>query len=382
MIGEAPERDVYDAGRYKRRLPRMAKWLGGIAAVLAAASAFLVPPSAGYLAYIDFRVLALLFCLMAVVAGFIEVGFFDFISAKLLGKTDKSKLIGILLVNLCFFSAMLVTNDVALLTFVPLTLGILGAVPASELIFVLVMETIAANLGSMATPVGNPQNLYLYSAYNVPLGQFFATLAPLTVLSWLLIMADMLLRKASSASLSYSKAAPRMDNASLLILTALFLLSIGAVVHLIDYRIVLAVVAAAFLLWKREVLRKVDYMLLLTFVCFFIFVGNMGELEAVRTLVSSILEGRELLVSALISQLISNVPAALMLSGFTDKGTALLIGTNIGGLGTLWASLASLITFKLYSRSENAKSGAFFGSFTLWNVAFLAVLLVVSLILY
>lgn len=173
-----------------------------------------------------------------------------------------------------------------------------------------------------------------------------------------------------------------MDKASLLILTALFLLSIGAVVHLIDYRIVLTVVAAAFLLWKREVLRKVDYMLLLTFVCFFIFVGNMGELEAVRTLVSSILEGRELLVSALISQLISNVPAALMLSGFTDKGTALLIGTNIGGLGTLWASLASLITFKLYSRSENAKSGAFFGSFTLWNVAFLAVLLVVSLIIY
>ena len=353
-----------------------------IAAVLAAASAFLVPPSAGYLAYIDFRVLALLFCLMAVVAGFIEVGFFDFISAKLLGKTDKSKLIGILLVNLCFFSAMLVTNDVALLTFVPLTLGILGAVPASELIFVLVMETIAANLGSMATPVGNPQNLYLYSAYNVPLGQFFATLAPLTVLSWLLIMAVMLLRKASSASLSYSKAAPRMDKASLLILTALFLLSIGAVVHLIDYRIVLLVVAAVMLLWKREVLRKVDYMLLLTFVCFFIFVGNMGELEAVRTLVSSILEGRELLVSALISQLISNVPAALMLSGFTDQGTALLIGTNIGGLGTLWASLASLITFKLYSRSENAKSGAFFGSFTLWNVAFLAVLLVVSLIIY
>ena len=353
-----------------------------IAAVLAVVSAFAVPPSAGYLAYMDFRVLALLFCLMAVVAGFIEVGFFDFISAKLLGKTDKSKLIGILLVNLCFFSAMLVTNDVALLTFVPLTLGILGAVPASELIFVLVMETIAANLGSMATPVGNPQNLYLYSAYNVPLAEFFATLAPLTVLSWVLIMAVMLLRKGSGASLHYGKEAPALEKKSLLILTALFLLSIGAVVHLIDYRIVLAVVALVMLLWKRDVLKKVDYMLLLTFVCFFIFVGNMGELEAVRTLVSSLLEGRELLVSALISQLISNVPAALMLSGFTDKGSALLIGTNIGGLGTLWASLASLITFKLYSRSENAKSGAFFGSFTLWNVIFLVVLLAVSVVLY
>ncbi len=353
-----------------------------IAAVLAVLSAFLVPPSAGYIEYMDFRVLALLFCLMAVVAGFIEVGFFDFISAKLLGKTDKSKLIGILLVNLCFFSAMLVTNDVALLTFVPLTLGILGAVPADQLIFVLVMETIAANLGSMATPVGNPQNLYLYSSYNVPLGQFFATLAPLTVLSWLLIMAVMLLRKGSAVSLSYSKASPSPEKKPLLLLTALFLLSIGAVVHLIDYRICLVVVALVVFLWKREVLKKVDYMLLLTFVCFFVFVGNMGELEAVRTLVSSILEGRELLVSALISQLISNVPAALMLSGFTDKGAALLVGTNIGGLGTLWASLASLITFKLYSRHPGAKSGAFFGQFTLWNVAFLALLLLVSMLFY
>ncbi len=353
-----------------------------IAAVLAVVSAFLVPPSAGYIAYMDFRVLALLFCLMAVVAGFIEVGFFDFISARLLGKTDKSKLIGILLVNLCFFSAMLVTNDVALLTFVPLTLGILGAVPASELIFVLVMETIAANLGSMATPVGNPQNLYLYSAYSVSLPDFFATLAPLTLISWVLIMAVMLLRKGSAQSLRYDKAAPKLESKPLLLLTALFLLSIAAVVHVLDYRLCLIIVAAAFLLWKREILKKVDYTLLLTFICFFIFVGNMGELEAVRTLVSSLLDGRELLVSALISQLISNVPAALMLSGFTDNGTALLIGTNLGGLGTLWASLASLITFKLYSRHKGAESGRFFGSFTLWNVIFLVVLLVIALLIY
>ncbi|MBQ8599691.1 MAG: anion permease [Oscillospiraceae bacterium] len=353
-----------------------------IAAVLAVVSAFLVPPSAGYIAYIDFRVLALLFCLMAVVAGFIDAGFFDFISSKLLGKTDKSKTIALLLVNLCFFSAMLVTNDVALLTFVPLTLGILGALPASELIFVLVMETIAANLGSMATPVGNPQNLYLYSRYAVSLPDFFATLAPLTLLSWLLIMAVMKLRKGSAQKLTYDKAAPKLDKQSLLILAALFLLCIAAVVHLIPYQLCFVVVLLSFLLWKRQVLKAVDYTLLLTFVCFFVFVGNMGELEAVRTLVSNLLEGRELLVSALTSQLISNVPAALMLSGFTENGTALLIGTNIGGLGTLWASLASLITFKLYSRHSGAESGRFFSTFTLWNVIFLVVLLLISLIIY
>ncbi len=351
-----------------------------IAAVLAVASMFLVPPSAGYIAYIDFRVLALLFCLMAVVAGFMEQGFFDFVSGKLLGKSSNAKTIGILLVNLCFFSAMAVTNDVALLTFVPLTLGILGALPAGELIFVLVMETIAANLGSMATPVGNPQNLYLYSRYGVSLPEFFATMAPLTILSWVLIMAVMLLRKPAAAQLHYNKELPKLEKKSLLFLAALFLLSIGAVVHLIPYQAVFVVVLAVFLLWKKDVLKAVDYTLLLTFVCFFVFVGNMGELEAVRNLLNSLLSGREMLVSALASQVISNVPAALMLSGFTENGTALLIGTNLGGLGTLWASLASLITFKLYSRHEGASVGKFLVVFTAWNVAFLAILLAICLI--
>ncbi len=350
-----------------------------IAAVLAVVSAFLVPPSAGYIAYMDFRVLALLFCLMAVVAGFIKVGFFDFISQKLLSKTGKVKAVSMILVNLCFFSAMLVTNDVALLTFVPLTLGILGALASKDLIFVLVMETIAANLGSMATPVGNPQNLYLYSRYAISLPDFFGTMAPLTILSWILIMAVMFLRKSKGEELTYSKEAPKLNGKKLAFLGILFALCIATVVHLVPWQLCLIIVAAAFLLTDREVLGRVDYTLLLTFVCFFVFVGNMGELEVVRQLVSSLLEGRELLVSALISQVISNVPAALMLSGFTEMGEALLIGTNLGGLGTLWASLASLITFKLYSRHPGAKSGSFLLIFTLWNVAFLVILLGISL---
>ncbi len=351
-----------------------------IAAVLAVISAVLVPPSAGYIAYMDFRVLALLFCLMAVVAGFIKEGLFDWISQKLLSKTDGVKAVSIILVNLCFFSAMLVTNDVALLTFVPLTLAILGTLPGSELIFVLVMETIAANLGSMATPVGNPQNLYLYSRYAVSLPEFFATLAPLTLLSWVLIMAVMLLRKGSGVKLIYDKESPNLNGKSMVFLAVLFLLCIATVVHLLPYQLTLAVVAAAFLLTDKSILGKVDYTLLLTFVCFFIFVGNMGELSAVRGLVSSLLEGRELLVSALISQVISNVPAALMLSGFTENGSALLIGTNLGGLGTLWASLASLITFKLYSRHEGASVGKFLLQFSIWNVMFLVVLLSICLV--
>lgn len=352
-----------------------------IAAVLALGSAFLVPPSAAYMGYIDCHVLALLFCLMAVVAGLMNEGFFDWISQKLLSKTDKAKTIGILLVNLCFFSAMLVTNDVALLTFVPLTLGILGTLPAGELIFLLVMETIAANLGSMATPIGNPQNLYLYSHYGVELGGFFALMLPLTLLSWLLIMAALLLNKGSGLRLRYEKEAPVLQKGPLLLLALLFALCLATVAHVLPWQACFVVVLLVLLLWKRSLLAKVDYSLLLTFVCFFVFVGNMGQLPAVRELVGSVLEGRDLLVSALLSQLISNVPAAIMLSGFADAASGLLVGTNLGGLGTLWASLASLITFKFYSRSEGAQSGRFFLQFSLWNFGFLAILLAVCLLL-
>lgn len=347
-----------------------------ISAILAVISMLFLPPNLNYVNYIDFRVLALLFCLMAVVACFISEGFFDWISCKLLSKTNNSKIIGVLLVNLCFFSAMLVTNDVALLTFIPLTLGIFAALPAKDLIFVLVMETIAANLGSMATPVGNPQNLYLYSKYPMTIAQFFELMFPLTFVSWLLIMAVMLLRKSSSATLNYTNTLPKLNRKSMVILSGLFLLCIASVVHLVPYQLTFAIILASFAVWKREVFGNIDYMLLLTFVCFFIFVGNMGELSAVKNLVSSLLQGRELLVSALASQLISNVPAALMLSGFTQEGSALLLGTNIGGLGTLWASLASLITFKLYSRSNSPKISKFFVSFTIWNILFLVILLI------
>lgn len=353
-----------------------------IAAVLALASAVVVPPSAAYVAYIDVRVLILLFCLMAVVAGFIEIGFFSALSSKLLSKSNRSRSIAILLVNLCFFSAMLVTNDVALLTFVPLTLGLLAALPPSEQIFVLVMETIAANLGSMATPLGNPQNLYLYSAYQLSLADFFLTLAPLTLLSWLLIMAALLLHKGFTQQLCWDETPPRLSRPALLLLSLLFFLCIATVLHVVDERLCLAVVLLCLLLWKPTVLKKVDYCLLLTFLCFFVFVGNMGQLSAVKELLSSLLAGRELLVSALASQLISNVPAALMLSGFTEQGKGLLIGCNLGGLGTLWASLASLITFKLYSRQPQAESGRFFRCFTLWNLLFLLLLLAVALLLY
>ena len=353
-----------------------------IAALCALATVAVVPPDMEYLHYIDFRVLCLLFCLMAVVAGFQALGLFGWLTDQLLRRVRNGHLLSVALVLLPFLSAMVVTNDVALLIFVPFTLDLLSRLGREKAgIPMIVLQTVGANLGSMATPVGNPQNLYLYSAYNLAAGEFFAVTLPLTAVSLVVLCVAAWPVLPKELPRQRQEEGASLEKGRLLIFVALFALCLLTVFRVVPYPITTVVIAAALLVLDKKLLGKVDYMLLLTFVCFFIFVGNMGELEAVRTLVSSILEGRELLVSALISQLISNVPAALMLSGFTDKGTALLIGTNIGGLGTLWASLASLITFKLYSRSENAKSGAFFGSFTLWNVAFLAVLLVVSLIL-
>lgn len=366
----------------RKRVPPIKRWVKKemvlvISALLAIISMFLVPPDAEYLHYIDFSVLAVLFCLMAVVAGFQKIGIFSCLSSRLLQKTNQIKWISILFVALCFFGSMLITNDVALITFVPLTIELLRLAGTNRMIFVVAMETVAANLGSMVTPVGNPQNLYLYTYYHMDITTFLQTMLPLGVVSMVLVFGTMLFLRNGSLHVEFRERG-KISVGYTVLYCGLFVICILAVLHVISYYVCFAAVLAAILIIDRRLLLTVDYNLLLTFCCFFILVGNVGRIEVVKQTVTSWLSGQEMLLSALLCQGISNVPAAIMLAPFTQEATALLKGVNIGGLGTLVASLASLISFRLYVRTPGAKAGRYLGVFTFVNVLFLAVLLAVG----
>lgn len=338
-----------------------------------------IPPSSAYLDYIDFRVLGLLWCLMAVVAGFRSCGVFDWLTHHILKATHSGRTLAVLLVLLPFFTSMAVTNDVALLTFVPFTLLLLGQLGQSNtLIPLLVLQTIAANLGSMATPVGNPQNLYLYAYYSLSAGQFFSTILPFVLLSLLCLAAASLPVLPRSLSIPDQSAAVQLPVKKLAGFIALFLLCLLSVFRVLDWRILVLVVLLGLLLLDRSLLKAPDYGLLVTFICFFLFSGNLGQIPAVRDLLQSLLSRSTLLTSALTSQVISNVPSAVLLSNFTSDWKGLLLGTNIGGLGTPVASLASLISLKLYLGSPGAKIGRYLAAFTAANVVGLLFLLLIA----
>ena len=354
-----------------------------VAAVCALIAMALVPPDREYIGYIDLRVLCLLLCLMAVVAAVQSCGAFQWLAEQLLRRRPGPRALGVILVLLPFFASMAVTNDVSLITFVPFTLLLLeqlncrrAAVP------ILVLQTIAANLGSMATPVGNPQNLYLYAAYELTPGDFFPVVVPLTGIALVCLAAaaaPVLPRKMPVPELSgQTLKNPR----KLALYGALFVLCLLTVFRVLPYGILTVIVVAALALVEPSLLRKLDFGLLATFVCFFIVSGNLGRLPAVHDLLQSLLERSTLLTGILTSQVISNVPAAVLLSGFTDNWRDLLLGVDIGGLGTPIASLASLITLKLYLRSREARPGWFLGLFTLANVLGLVILLAAAAVLF
>lgn len=352
-----------------------------ISFMLAALSMILVPPDRTYMEYIDYSVLIILACLMTVVAGFKMAGVFTRLSCTLTRRCRSLRGLSIILVSLCFFIAMLVTNDVALLTFVPFTLELLRIEDVNRKIFIIVMETVAANLGSMMTPIGNPQNLFLFSYYNMGLGDFSAAVVPIGIASYIIILAAMAFVKNKQLSISWQESGEKLRVKELVVFSILFVICILTVLKVVDSRVCLVVVVVFTLLTAPKLFKEVDYGLLVTFICFFIFVGNIGSLENVRVQVARQLLGRELLASALICQGISNVPSAIMLSGFTDNAQALLRGVNIGGLGTLVASLASLISFKLYNKSEGSKPAKYIMYFTGINIILLIVLLILALIL-
>ena len=347
-----------------------------IAALCAVATMLLVPPDGEYLHYIDWRVLCLLLCLMAVVAGFKSLGAFDWLTYQLLRRIKSGRVLGVTLVLLPFFCSMLVTNDVALIVFVPFTLALLSGLGCERaMVPVIVLQTVAANLGSMATPVGNPQNLYLYAAYSLSAGEFFSVVLPLTALSLaaLTVASIPVLPRALPEQSLWEE---RISSAGKLgLYAALFVLCLLTVFRVVPYPVTTAVVVAALFLADRKLLKEIDFMLLLTFVCFFVVSENLGRVEAVRAFLQSLLSQNSLLTAVGASQVISNVPAAVLLSAFTEDWRALLAGVNIGGLGTPIASLASLITLKLYMRWPGARVGRFMVVFTVANLLGLTLLL-------
>lgn len=353
-----------------------------ISALCAAVSMLFVPPSAGYWDYIDWKVLGILFCLMAVVALFQRCRLFDVLAQKLLDRCSGMRVLRFVLVMLPFFTSMLITNDVALITFVPFAISVLTLVGREEeLIFLIVLQTVAANLGSMATPVGNPQSLFLYTYFDLPMGEYLTALLPLVAVSFLALTAASLGKKNAPVEVSFSQPVKLERPALLAAASLLFLLCMLSVLHVLRWQLVLLAVILTLLFLDRAVLKQVDYGLLLTFVCFFLFSGNLGQLPAVRDILAELLEQNALLTSALASQVISNVPAAVLLAGFTDNANGLLMGTNVGGLGTVIASLASLISFKYYLRTPHARPLRYLGLFTLLNAVGLVLLLGVAVLL-
>lgn len=354
-----------------------------ISLLLAAVSCFIVPPDVQYKSYIDTKTISLLFSLMAVMAGFQSMFVFRRIGKRLLKKTQNTVQLSAVLIMLCFFSSMLVTNDVALITFVPFAIDLFSMCGRKkQLLITVVLQTIAANLGSMLIPPGNPQNLYLYSISGMGMGEFVSIMLPFTALSFILLCISLVFIKKEGIELPEEREVyPAASRLRLSIYIMLFIVCLCAVLKLVPHYIALLAVIICLVIFDKRIFFRIDYGLLLTFAALFIFVGNLARIPVVYETISALTDAYPFAVSVSASQIISNVPAALLISGFTDNYVELLKGVNIGGLGTLIASMASLISYKLYVQSADAEKGKYLAVFTLINVVFLAALCTLNAIL-
>lgn len=354
-----------------------------IATLLAVVSAFFIKPDRQYISYIDFRTLGILFSLMVIMQGFQRTGLFDRIGSSLLQKTEKLWQLILVLVMLCFCFSMFITNDVSLLTFVPFSILVLKKCGQEQaLIPTVILQTVAANLGSMLTPIGNPQNLYLYGLMNCSILEFMGILLPYTVMTFFLLLLSLLLIKGKGQEITCrmeeeteGKQSRKCRN---MIYGLLFLLALLVVARILPYGILVAAVLLYTVFFDREALKGADYALLVTFISFFVLIGNLGRISQIREALEHFVSGREILTGVLASQVISNVPAAVLLSGFTENYRDLLVGVNLGGLGTLIASMASLISFKLYTGRYKENRSRYLLWFTLVNLLYLLILLILS----
>ena len=352
-----------------------------IAILAATVTSFIVPPDEKYLDYFDFKTLACLFSVLAVVCALRNIRFFYTLAKAIVRKFRNARAAILVLVYVTFIGSMLIANDMALLTFLPLGYFILHTTKKEKyLAFAFIMQNIAANLGGMLTPFGNPQNLYLYSKFNIPDGEFVQIMFPPFILAVLLITICCLIF-VKNEPLEIEEKAASLPVGRVIIYLLLFAIAIMMVFRFMPYQIGLIIIPLALLFLDRQALMQVDYGLLFTFVFFFIFAGNMGRIEVVREFFSYLLSINTLVFSALSCQVISNVPSAILLSQFTDNYRELLLGVNIGGAGTLIASLASLITFKEYTKQDPKHTLAYVLKFTAFNFAFLIILTAFCLIL-
>lgn len=352
-----------------------------VALLLAAVSMGIVPPNASYADYIDWNTLLLLFDLMAVVAGFQTLGVFSMIGGALLKKIHTSRQLALILVFLPFFFSMLITNDIALITFVPFAMTVLKLAEKERLLLpVVVLQTLAANLGSMLTPMGNPQNLYLYTLSGMTLAGFIKLMLPLFLLAALILfLAVFFLKKtpvtiAAAAAATEGRPSRRILSGRTVCYGILLILCILCILDCIPPLLLTAVICLYLAACDRGIFQKIDYSLLATFIGFFIFIGNISQIGEFRTALQGIVASHEIPVAVLSSQIISNVPAALLLSGFTNRYAALIIGVNLGGLGTLIASMASLISYKQIAREYPEKRLSYLGLFTSANLIMLGIL--------
>ena len=362
-----------------------------ISGLLALLSCFIVTPDRQYIGYINSRVLAILFCLMLIVAALSRIGTFNVLTNKLLSKVKTLRGISLLMSLMAFFMSMFLTNDVSLVTLVPFAIMVLEPFGENrKLMYTLIIMTVAANLGSMLTPIGNPQNLYLYEQYKVGLGEFLYLMLPYSLLSLAIVvtLTFILIRETKELPKVAKQYDEHISLTKLLIYIALFIFNILTVVGVVHYLVSLLVTMVVMMIMDRRSFLKVDYNLLLTFVFFFILIGNIGRMEAVTGTLSGLVSRNPVPAAILSSQIISNVPAAMLLSAFTKDGKALIIGTNLGGLGTLIASMASLITYRFHaSFSKNNKDNGngiqenYILNFTWINIAALLLLFGLYLLL-
>ena len=352
-----------------------------IALLAATVTCFFVPLDREYLSYFDFKTLTCLFCVLAVVCALKNINFFYILAQKIVSvfKTTRSSILA--LVYVTFIGSMLIANDMALLTFLPLGFFVLNVTGKKKhMAFTFIMQTLAANLGGMLTPFGNPQNLYLYTKFSIPAWELMSIMAVPFILSIALITVCCFIFVRKEA-LDLPREKVPLDTKKAITYLVLFALSIIIVFRIIHYLIGLAVIVLSLLILDRKALKSVDYGLLLTFVFFFVFSGNMARIPAVRNTFSALLEKNTLLVTTLSCQMISNVPTAILMSQFTGNYPQLLLGVNIGGVGTLISSLASLITFREYTAHNPHGAGKYIAEFSAFNFGFLGVMLAVCSLL-
>ncbi|MBE6573722.1 MAG: citrate transporter [Ruminococcaceae bacterium] len=345
------------------------------AAFLAAlTTCFFVPPDKKYLDYFDLKTLTCLFCVLAVVCALKNIRFFYMLAEKIVRCFKTARIAILALVYITFIGSMLIANDMALLTFLPLGFYMLRNTGKEKyMAFTFVMQNIAANLGGMLTPFGNPQNLYLYSFFKIPTLEFMGIMLIPFVLAIILITLCCLVF-VKNEPLECQDSGIKLPARKTLMFLALFALSIAIVFRGIPYWIGLIIIPIVIFFVDRKALYMVDYPLLFTFVFFFIFAGNMGRIEVIKSFFSMLLDKSTLIFGVLSCQCISNVPSAILLSQFTDNYRELLWAVNIGGAGTLIASLASLITFSEYTRHNPGKTWYYIKIFTAFNFFFVIVL--------